>query len=120
MDKKYKRYTPEIRAEVLSALLEGQAISKVSDDYKIPLSTIQNWRKRERQGAYGRSTEVGDMLVVYMQKSLEALTKQAEKFADFDWLDKQSASELAVLHGVMTDKVIRILEAYGKAGNDRD
>ncbi len=34
-----------------------------------------------------------------------------EFFRDEDWLYKQDASELTVLHGVVSDKTIRLLEA---------
>jgi hypothetical protein len=44
---------------------------------------------------------------------------QAEAFSDKQWLAKQDASDVAVLHGVMTDKAVRLLEAMS-AGDDSD
>ena len=39
-------------------------------------------------------------------------------FGDPEWLKKQSAGELAVLHGVAVDKGIRLLEALEAGGGD--
>ena len=110
---KKRKYSPEQRAAVLSALLEGQALSHVAKEYKMPYSTVRRWRENQKAGRYADQDKVGDLLLQYLQTNLETLRKQAEFFCDRDWLEKQSASEVAVLHGVMSDKAIRILEAYG-------
>ena len=108
------KYKPEQKAAVLSALLEGQALSKVAKDYKIPYSTVRHWREDQAAGKFADKAAVGDLLLEYLATNLETLRKQADFFGDRDWLRKQDASELAVLHGVMSDKAIRILEAYGR------
>lgn len=53
------------------------------------------------------------------------LREQVKVFRDPNWLKQQSASEAAVLHGVIADKQIRLLEALaddaeGDAGADAD
>ena len=47
----------------------------------------------------------------YLKGSLHTLQEQARFFADAEWLRKQDAADVAVLHGVLTDKVVRLLEA---------
>lgn len=110
-------YSEETRAAVMAALLSGQSLSKVAKEYKIPKSTVANWSADARR--YGtvpnqKRERVGELLVAYLEASLETLHKQVGLFADEGWLFKQPASEAAVLHGVIADKAIRLLEAFAE------
>jgi hypothetical protein len=62
--------------------------------------------------------EIGDLLLAYLRSNLEALQAQAVMFSNEQWLAKQNAADVAVLHGVMTDKAIRLLEAFGESGEE--
>jgi transposase-like protein len=104
------QHPAEIRAEVMAALLTGQAVSRVAEDYHLPISTVSRWRKQARREA-GQSEEIGGLLMDYLRQALTTLQKQAKAFGDPEWLRGQGSADLAVLHGVMTDKAIRLLEA---------
>ncbi len=117
-------YSPETKAAVLAALLEGQGTSKVAADFKLPEGTVKAWRSRMQQGASPlrdvateKKDAIGALLVDYLHTNLETLKIQSVFFRDLKWLEKQSAADVAVLHGVMTDKTIRLLEALGGAGD---
>ena len=112
-----KGYSNEIKAAVLAALLAGQSISQVATEYNIPEGTIKSWKSRLQPNATQATPkkEIGDLLLEYLRVNLDTLRIQAETFQDSDWLKKQSAADVAVLHGVMTDKAIRLLEALSKA-----
>ena len=56
---------------------------------------------------------VGELLIEYLRASIASLVMQTQVFGDREWLEQQDASSLAVLHGVQTDKVVRLLEAMG-------
>lgn len=117
--KKNGGYPPEVKAAALAALLEGQAVSHVAREYRIPESTIKNWRadaKRAARVGPKSKTEIGELLLEYLRANLAALARQAEVFADPVWLQQQGAQEAAVLHGVMTDKAVRLMEALGGSG----
>lgn len=109
------RYSDETKAAVMAALLTGQSISSVAKEYRIPRGTVAHWRSLARSplSEADRDTkkDVGDLLLDYLQESLLTLKAQVVHFRDKDWLTAQGASELAVLHGVQTDKAIRLLEA---------
>lgn len=116
-----KSYSADTKAAVIAALLEGQGVSKVAADFKLPEGTVKSWRSRLKGGdvasvAPERKEEVGELLVAYLHANLSTLKAQLVVFADPDWLRKQEAGQVAVLHGVMTDKAIRLLEALGGAG----
>ena len=121
-----RSYSDETKAAAMAALLQGQSVSSVARDYQIPKGTVSNWKRQAADQAAGVRPErtqkerIGELLVEYLNTNLETLRVQAEHFADPEWLKKQGASELAVLHGVMTDKAVRLLEAMAGAGDVGD
>jgi transposase-like protein len=119
------KYSDETKAAVMAALLTGQSISSVAKEYAIPKGTVSDWAKVARtlatvgaettQKNEGDGPNIGALVLNYLAKNLESLAKQVEVFGDREWLQKQAASELAVLHGVQTDKAIRLIEALNRA-----
>lgn len=105
-----KVYDPEVRAAAMAALLAGQGVNEVAREYRLPSSTVSRWKKEAREMA-GRSNDVGELLLAYLHTNLETLTAQAVAFRDAKWLREQQADQVAVLHGVLTDKAVRLLEA---------
>ena len=103
-------HPPEVRAAAMAALLAGQGVGDVAAEYRLPTSTVSRWKAEARREA-GRSDDVGELLLDYLRENLSTLTAQAVVFRDPVWLKGQAAGELAVLHGVMTDKAVRLLEA---------
>lgn len=109
----------------MAALLQGQSVSAVARDYNLPKGTVSNWKRAAQEEAEGgvrpdrtQKEEIGRLLVEYLEASLAALGAQARLFSDTQWLAKQEASQLAVLHGVQTDKAVRLLEALGGPAAD--
>ena len=117
-------HPPEKKAAAMAALLTGQSVGQVAKAYEIPEGTVKGWKRKAREEsgeqpvASPKKEEIGDLLVAYLDANLRSLRAQAEVFADKEWLTKQSADELAVLHGVQTDKAIRLLEAMSRADGD--
>lgn len=119
-----REYSDETKAQVMAALLAGQAITYVAKEYQLPRSTVGKWRKQlaarvhadvEQKTASGATLD--ELLQSYVETNLVTLREQSVFFRDRQWLSRQSASELAVLHGVLADKTVRILEAYGGSGD---
>lgn len=114
-------YSEEVKAAAMAALLTGQSISQVAKEYKIPRGTVAAWASqtgRQQLVATTKKERIGELLVEYLEASLTTLRKQVEYFSDDKWLYKQTASEAAVLHGVIADKAVRLLEAL--AGDDAE
>lgn len=111
------KHPPETKAAVLAALLTGQGVNAVAREYQIPQRTVSHWNEQARalvsQGLGSEKTEleIGDGLSEYVRTALRTLVVQLEHVADTAWLRDQTAADLAVLHGVLVDKVIRLLEA---------
>jgi transposase-like protein len=108
-------YPADIKAAAMAALLTGQSVSAIAAQYNIPEGTLWSWRNRDLNANHASDASqrktIGELLEEYLRASLQTLKAQVEIFADREWLQKQDASELAVLHGVCTDKAIRLLES---------
>jgi len=119
-----REYREETKAAVLAALLQGQSMHAVARQYEIPRSTIQGWRDAaglgDSAGPRPKKKRIGELLLKYLEANLETLAIQQEQFQDKEWLKEQGASELAVLHGVLTDKAIRLLESLSRSTGEDD
>lgn len=105
----------------MAALLAGQGAAEVAAVYRIPEGTVRAWHAemREESGVATRKREeIGALVLSYLASNLVALKAQTVVFADPTWLTAQDAQELAVLHGVMTDKAIRLLEALSESRSE--
>lgn len=119
-----KPHSPETKAAVMAALLTGQSISEVARQFKLDRKTVRTWK--ERAGIVDspesplvpqeKKIELGDLIVGYLTEIITTLTAQARTFRDEQWVKGQDASEVAVLHGVLADKALRILSALEPAG----
>ncbi len=114
------RYETEVKAAVMAALLQGQSISSLAKEYNIPKGTISNWKNRPKSETQKRDAEIGQLITEYLAENLITLKAQAVFFRNEKWLVKQDASANAVLHGVMADKSIKLLEAFSANDNDQE
>lgn len=111
-----RRHSDETRAQVVAALLAGQGVSEVAEAYSIDKSVVSRWRAaiphaELQQIATKKRDEIGELLTGYLREAITTLRVQAEFARDTTWLKTQPASEVAVLHGVISDKTVRLLEA---------
>jgi transposase-like protein len=121
-------YSEQIKAQALAALLAGQSFSEVARAFGVPIGTLKSWKQRNADilGAPDATTastkkeRIGALLLDYLVTTLETLKAQQVAFRDPEWLKKQSAGELAVLHGVSVDKAVRLLEGLADNGGDED
>ena len=107
-------HSEDTKAAVMAALLSGQSVSEAARRYNIPKGTVSDWRKQavgDTVTPTQKRERIGELVLAYLSTALETLEAQARMFRDEDWLRKQNAADVAVLHGVVTDKSIRLLEA---------
>jgi transposase-like protein len=111
-----EQYSEQIKAQALAALLAGQSAGEVARAFGIPAGTLKSWKSRQLRGesvatvATDVRERIGQLLLEYLQSTLETLTAQQVVFRDPEWLRKQSAAEVATLHGIAVDKAVRLLE----------
>ncbi len=116
-------YSDQIKAQALAALLAGQSFAEVARAFQVPIGTLKSWKQRngdildaatdapDASTASTKKERIGALLLDYAIATLETLIVQQRVFRDETWLRQQSAAEAATLHGVSTDKVLRLLEA---------
>lgn len=115
-----KTYSDETKAAVMAALLAGQSVSSIAKEYQIPKGTVSGW-KEKAQGVVNQTTqkkesgEIGEALLRLLTTEIETLTQLSLASRDVTWVHKQSAADLAVFAGVKQDKLMRMLEAFGKS-----
>lgn len=117
-----KEYTPEVKAAVMAALMEGQSIRQVEREYGVPKSTVAAWGKEAESVIGGVPTvpdtkkeRIGELLIELLIAKIEAQIAISKHATDKVWLLKQDASALAMFYGVSDDKLIRLLEKFESA-----
>jgi len=110
----------EKKAAVMAALLEGQSVRSVASKFNVPRSTVGQWRKDLAEPIIdeGQQRELGTLLHEYLTETVLTLIAQTKALRNTEYLLKQGASENAVLHGVMVDKAVRLLEALAPSTAD--
>lgn len=108
----------EVKAAALADLVL-MSPSAVAAKYHLNPKTVSVWKVRELPATLTITTElvvqkkdrIGALALEYLEANLNALTAQAYVTSDPNYINRQPAGELAVLHGVLADKSIRLLEA---------
>jgi len=112
------QHSPEFKAKVLAAIAAGTSVLQASREFGVAPGTIRMWRSAagitpvvnaEKKRDLG--VQIGD----YLSTGLETLTAQLRVFGDPNWIKEQPAGELAILHGVISDKLVRVLAGLERA-----
>ncbi len=118
------RKRPEaVKAAVMAALKLGHSPERAAAEFTIPIGTVKSWMaaaglRAAVQPQKPDNQNLGDLLVEYAREILTTLRAQVEHARNPDWLQQQNARDLAILHGVLADKTLRLLEAYGHGESD--
>ncbi len=108
------------KAVVLAALLAGQGVNEISSTYNIPKSTVSRLKatipkEQLEQVGTQKAENLADLIAKNLEASFQARANILKQTENADWLNKQSAAELATLYGVAADKEFRVLEAIQNA-----
>ncbi len=118
----------EIKAAALADLLLMQPAA-VAAKYGVKPGTIRGWKAQERTAL--QVVEPNDTAVIalkrhritalmleYLEANLNAQIAQAYVATDPTYINRQPAESLAILHGVLSDKSIRLIEALQSGFRD--
>src|SRR4051812_25447223 len=107
-----REYAPEVKAEVMAALMAGQSLRQVARETGIPKGTIEHWgNEAKRLAGVGsvsddKKERIQELLVDLFIAKIESQISLAEHAGDKVWLKLQDASAVAMLLGVSDDKLI--------------
>lgn len=103
----------EIKAAALVDLVL-MAPAAVAAKYGLKPATVRVWKAREGRALVAHVTQKNDLSLLfheYLRANLNAQIAQAYVAADPTYIVRQPAGELATLHGVLNDKLIRAVDA---------
>lgn len=124
-----REHSPEVKAEVMAALLSGQSASSIAKEFGIPRGTVAAWQARKAQpildsvatdAAQKRQDQINDLVLDLLVAQLKSQIAMAEHAGDKRWLTLQDASAVAMLQGVGNDKVFRLLQALDHDGTNTE
>ena len=113
----------EVKAAVLADLVL-LAPATVAAKHGLKPGTVRRLKSQELQLAplendprviTQKKHHIAALMLEYLEASLNAQIAQAYVAADPTYINRQPAESLAILHGVMGDKAVRILEAIHSA-----
>jgi hypothetical protein len=96
----------------------------VAAKYGLKAATVRQWKSRELPALMDvdvalvtrKKQRVGVLMLEYLEANLNALVAQSYVAADPNYIARQPANELAILHGVLADKSVRLVEALQSGG----
>jgi len=111
-----EKHDDATRAAVIGALILGQNVTEIAAEYKLPESTIHNWKRtldpnKLAEVKVKQGEVLDDLIYQSLTAGLLAMSKIAHAVSDPEYIRKNRADSIAVLYGVMADKQIRLLEA---------
>ena len=109
-------YPPELKSEIIAALLAGSTVSEICGKFEVPQSTVSSFKAELPKDIFDsirlkKGERLDELVYQCLVRNLTALDKQAEIASDPEYIRKQPAGELATLYGVMADKTLRLLTA---------
>ena len=117
----YNQYDDETKTAVIKEVLAGDSVYKVAERWDIPIGTVKSWKSQAVNGGMvttEKQAMLGELLLGLLEQEIVTLQAIAQKATDETWLDKQRADSLAVLFGVIQDKMFRKIEAINHARTD--
>src|SRR5262245_12973150 len=112
-------HPPELRAQAVAAVLAGAALAEVARRYGISKGTLGTWlaeqevRTVRTPNARARTRdELAELIYDAVAATLRSLTARAEVTGRADWIEKQSAAELAQLAATDWDRIIRMVSGF--------
>jgi hypothetical protein len=112
-----KRLTVEQRAKVIALLLQGESNGKTARLAGVSPSSVDAIKASgdfKQLQALKRESEpsINELVTAHLTTALEAANALARRIRDDkEWFARQSAYDIAMLYGTLSDKAIRIYAA---------
>lgn len=103
----------QLKAAAMAALLAGESAHKVARRFDLSRTTVRRWRAQAWSAVQNgpQKSTIGDQLLGCVGESIETQQVQLRTMCDRDWLLKQSARDLAMLHGTVFDRMVCLFGA---------
>lgn len=119
-----KAHPPELRAQAEALLLAGHSQAEVCEATGLEKSTVSRIAARLspklQQVATEKRATAGELIMEYFAAALRAMISQAEVASEPDYIRAHEPQHVAILHGVIGDKLAGIAttaQALGLIGH---
>src|SRR5580765_5457287 len=115
-------HSTELRAEVVAAVMAGATLAQAARRYGLAKRTIANWVAEH--GTVGTDqremalASIEGLLLDLIAEHTTTLRAELQAAARPDWLEKQSAADLAQLVVAQRDTLIRLLAGFRPVADD--
>jgi transposase-like protein len=104
----------ELRAQAVAAVLAGMSIMQAARHFNLSKQTLSRWVAEDgtlgtEQDARDPAETIGDLIFDLITAHVTTIAAQLQAAARPEWLEKQSAAELAQLVAVERDTTLRLL-----------
>jgi transposase-like protein len=117
----------ELRAQVVAAVIAGATISQAARQYGLSKQTVSRWVAEAGVGTLGTEsgaredgTTLEELLLDLVAEHAITLRAELQAAARPDWLEKQSAADLAQLVVAQRDTLIRLLAGFRPVDPERE
>jgi transposase-like protein len=104
-------HSSELRAEVVAAVLAGTSVAAAARQYGLSKQTVSDWcaDRTVRTELRARELDIGELILGLITEHIAALRAELQATARAEWLEKQSAADVAQLVVAQRDTLIRLL-----------
>ena len=112
-----KRLTVEQRAKVIVLLLAGESHARTAKLAGVSVKSVERIKSSPEMAelvALKKESEpsINELVTAHLRTALEAANALARSIRDDkEWFARQSAYDVAMLYGTLSDKAIRIFDA---------
>jgi len=106
-----------VKARAIAEILAGNSVTVVAARHNLPRKSVSNWKASltpEQLAEVSRNTggRLDELVCNHVATVLESLSAQARAAGDREYLRKQSAGDLARLHGSMFEQAFSMLGKF--------
>lgn len=115
-----QQHSEEVKATVIAEWKAGSSLNALVKAHGVPKTTVRGWVAPYERVAIAPSAapkkelatyDLDEMALRLVRGSVDAVDRIYGVTGDGEWLRKQNAADLAVLAGVIADKLYRLLGA---------
>jgi hypothetical protein len=108
-------YTKEVKSAAMADLAAGMPVMQVSELHNVNYKTVFRWAQelpmaiRQSESYENKKERIGELIIDLLETNLiVAKTIITTVANDEEWIKRQSAGEIGILYGIITDKTATI------------
>jgi hypothetical protein len=110
-----------LQAAVLASLVLGMPSAQVALQFGLSTATVRRWQEAyDISNPLKRRDHLSEMLMIFLEQEIASLMTISIATQDEEWILKQNATELSTFTSMKQDRLMQLLQAFGKAQASRE